>query len=69
MESTDLNDYSDAANPPAEMPFTADHFQAALTAAGEVMPTLKGAGLTRKIQRICSRSPQTASQFWAKRHR
>ena len=54
MESTDLNDYSDAANPPAEMPFTADHFQAALTASGEVMPTLKGAGLTRKFNGLFS---------------
>ena len=54
VDSNDLNDYSNAANPPAEMPFTADHFQAALTASGEVMPTLKDAELTRKFNGLFS---------------
>ena len=54
VDSNDLNDYSDASNPPAEMPFTADHFQAALTAAGEVMPTLQDAELTRKFNGLFS---------------
>ena len=54
VDSNDLNDYSDASNPPAEMPFTADHFQAALNAAGEVIPTLKDAELTRKFNGLFS---------------
>ena len=39
---------------PAEMPFTADHFQAAYDAAGEVMPALKEVGLTHKFNGLFS---------------
>ena len=54
VESNDLPDYADSPIPPAEMPFTQDHFQAALAAAGEVMPCLDGVGLTRKFNGLFS---------------
>lgn len=44
----------DAPVTPAEMTFTADHFEAAYDAAGEVMPALKGVGLTRKFNGLFS---------------
>lgn len=45
---------ADALIAPAEMMFTADHFQAAYDAAGEVMPALKGVGLIRKFNGLFS---------------
>ena len=39
---------------PAEMPFTSRHFEAALEAASDVMPSLKGIELTRKFNGLFS---------------
>ena len=40
--------------PPAEMPFTPQHFEKALAAAGEVLPCLKGVGLARRFNGLFS---------------
>ena len=54
VDADEILDPETAPIAPAELPFTADHFQAALDAAGEVMPALKGIGLTRKFNGLFS---------------
>ena len=54
VDAEDIVDDDNAPMPPAEMPFTEDHFEAALSAAGEVMPCLNGAGLTRRFNGLFS---------------
>ena len=54
VDANDLLDYDEAPVSPSEMPFTPPHFAKALAAAGEVVPSLKGVGLTRKFNGIFS---------------
>ena len=54
VEADDIPEHWGAPTGPAEMPFTPDHFQNAMTAAREVMPAVKGAGLTRKFNGLFS---------------
>ena len=54
VDAEDILHPEEAPIAPAEMPFTADHFHAAYDAAGEVLPALKGVGLTRKFNGLFS---------------
>ena len=54
VEADDIPEHWGAPTGPAEMPFTPDHFQNAITAAREVMPSVEGAGLTRKFNGLFS---------------
>ena len=54
VEANDLLDYDRASVSPSEMPFTPSHFEKAMAAAGEVLPCLNGAQLTRKFNGIFS---------------
>ncbi len=54
VDAEDILDPAVAPIAPAEMTFTANHFKAAYDAAGEVMPALKGVGLTRKFNGLFS---------------
>ena len=54
VDANDLPDYDDAPISPSELPFTPHHFEKAMAAAGEVLPSLKGVGLTRKFNGIFS---------------
>ena len=54
VDANDILDYGEAPVAPAEMPFTPPHFEKAMAAAGEVLPSLKGVGLTRKFNGIFS---------------
>ena len=54
VEAADLLDYDAAPIAPAELPFRPQHFAKARQAAGELMPGLKGAGLTRRLNGIFS---------------
>ena len=54
VDANDLPDYDDAPISPSELPFTPRHFEKAMAAAGEVLPSLKGVGLTRKFNGIFS---------------
>ena len=51
VESDDILDLEEAPIAPAEMPFTPEHFEPALTAAREVVPGIQGAGLDPQVQR------------------
>ena len=74
VESDDILDLEEAPIAPAEMSFTPEHFEPALTAAREVVPGIQGAGLTRKFNGLFSfttdgfpvlgESPQ-ARGFWS----
>ena len=74
MDADDIPDHDNASVPPAEMPFTPSHFETAMTAAGELLPGLKGVGLTRKFNGVFSfttdgfpilgESPQVGG-FWS----
>ena len=74
MEADDIPDHDNASVPPAEMPFTPIHFDMAMTAAGDLLPGLKGVGLTRKFNGVFSfttdgfpvlgESPQVGG-FWS----
>ncbi len=57
VNASDILDHEEAPVAPAEMPFTAHHFEKALTAAGELLPSLKGVGLTRKFNGMFSFTP------------
>ena len=50
VESDDILDLEEAPIAPAEMPFTPEHFEPAMTAAREVVPGIQGAGLDPQIQ-------------------
>ena len=54
VESRDILDVEEAPIAPAEMSFTPEHFEPALTAAREVVPGIQGAGLTRKFNGLFS---------------
>ena len=54
VDANDLLDYDRAPVSPSEMPFTPSHFEKAMAAAGEVLPCLNGAQLTRKFNGIFS---------------
>ena len=54
VDANDILDHEEAPVAPAEMPFTPPHFEKAMAAAGEVLPSLKGVGLTRKFNGLFS---------------
>lgn len=54
VEAAELPDRAVNGMPPAEMPFPPDHFEAALTATGQLIPSLKDVELTRKLNGIFS---------------
>ena len=54
VDANDLPDRAMDGLPPAEMPFPPTHFEAALTATGELMPSLKDVELTRRLNGIFS---------------
>ena len=54
VEADDIPDHGEAPIAPAEMPFTPDHFEKAMAAAREALPSLEGAGLTRKFNGLFS---------------
>ncbi len=57
VDADDILDHEEAPIAPAEMPFTPRHFESAMAAAGEVLPSLKGVGLTRKFNGMFSFTP------------
>ncbi len=54
VEADDILDHGEAPIAPAEMPFTPDHFESGMAAAREALPSLEGAGLTRKLNGLFS---------------
>ncbi|MDE0069073.1 MAG: FAD-dependent oxidoreductase [Caldilineaceae bacterium] len=54
LDADDLPDDAVAGMPPAEMPFPPQHFQPAMTAAGDLMPCLRNATLASKLNGIFS---------------
>ena len=54
VESDDIPEYGQACPAPAEMPFTPDHFEDAMTAARELIPGIRDAGLTRRFNGLFS---------------
>ena len=54
VEAADILSHEQAPVAPAEMPFTASHFEASMAAAGDVLPALKGVGLTRRFNGLFS---------------
>ena len=74
LDADDLPDDAVAGMPPAEMPFPPQHFEPAMTAAGDLMPSLRNMTLASKLNGIFSftndgfpvlgESPQL-SGFWS----
>ena len=54
VDADDILDHEDAPIAPAETEFTPQHFERAMAAAHELLPALKGAGLTRKFNGMFS---------------
>ena len=54
MDADDIPDHESSSDPPAEMPFTPSHFETAMSAAGDLLPGLRGVGLTRKFNGVFS---------------
>lgn len=54
VDANDILDHEDASIAPAETEFTPQHFERAMSAAGELLPGLKGTGLTRKFNGMFS---------------
>ena len=54
VEAGNLPDYGEDSIAPAEMPFTPGHFESAMAAAREMIPSLEGTGLTRKFNGLFS---------------
>ena len=54
VDAEDIRDHREARMPPAERPFSPEHFEPGLTAAREVIPSLQGAGLTRTLNGMFS---------------
>ena len=54
VEADDILDHEEAPIAPAEMSFTPEHFESGMAAAREVLPSLEGAGLTRKFNGLFS---------------
>ncbi|CAI8036197.1 Dimethylglycine oxidase [Geodia barretti] len=48
VEATEILAHDEAPVAPAEMPFTPSHFEKSMAAAAELLPGLRGAGLTRQ---------------------
>ena len=54
VDAADIPDHAVAGMAPAELPFAPTYFEAALDAAGELMPSLKDVELTRRLNGIFS---------------
>ena len=54
VDANDLLDHDEAPISPSELPFTPPHFEKAMAAAGDLLPSLKGVGLTRKLNGVFS---------------
>ena len=54
LDAADLPDRTVDGMPPAEMPFPPAHFEAALTATAELMPSLKNVELTSRLNGVFS---------------
>ena len=54
VDAEDIRDHDEATIPPAERPFMPEHFERGMAAAREVIPSLHGAGLTRKLNGMFS---------------
>ena len=54
VDANDILEHEDAPIAPAETEFTPQHFDRAMSAAHELLPGLKGAGLTRKFNGMFS---------------
>ena len=54
VESEDILSHEEAPIAPAEMEFTPEHFEPAMNAARELLPGVRGAGLTRKFNGMFS---------------
>ena len=54
VDAEDILDHEDAPVMPSETPFTPEHFERAMKVAHELLPDLKGAGLTRKFNGMFS---------------
>ena len=54
VEASDILPIDEAPIAPAETEFTPEHFEKAMTAAGELLPDLEGVGLTRKFNGMFS---------------
>ena len=54
VDATEILDHDEAPVAPAEMPFTPSHFAKSMAAAGELLPSLRGVGLTRKFNGMFS---------------
>ena len=54
VEPDGVPDFADPASPPAEMPYTPRHFAHARAVAGDVLPALQDAGLTRRFNGLFS---------------
>ena len=54
VDAADIPDHAVAGMAPAELPFAPTHFEAAMDAAGELMPSLKNVALTRRLNGIFS---------------
>ena len=54
VDSGDILSHAEAPVAPAEMPFTPPHFDASMAAARELLPGLKGVGLTRRFNGLFS---------------
>ena len=57
VDANEILSHDEAPIAPAETEFTPEHFEKAMTAAGELLPALKGAGLTRKFNGMFSFTP------------
>lgn len=57
VESSEILSHDEAPVAPAETEFTPEHFEKAMTSAGELLPALKGVGLTRKFNGMFSFTP------------
>ena len=54
VDADDILSHAQAPVAPAEMPFTPAHFEASMAAACELLPGLRGVGLTRKFNGLFS---------------
>ena len=54
VDAQDIRAHGEDAIPPAEIPFAPEHFERGMAAAREVLPSLAGAGLTRRLNGMFS---------------
>ncbi len=54
VDAGDIPAHGETSLPPAERPFPARHFEKGLAAAGEILPCLRGAELTRRLNGLFS---------------